>query len=197
MAGNTDGDETEPADETDEKTDNAEKEEEEEWLAGLWYRSRLGRGIVVGDIVLTLILVIVTVLVARNGFANLEDAPFGGIPGPVYVISVLGALGFVFTALIEDFDRDTAEVLQHNFRLPAALPLGAGVFLLADVLLPDIGETGPLVLGLVFLSGLYVNLAYKELGALAKRLLPGDTDNTPTTETPENDEDAKKASSET
>jgi hypothetical protein len=30
--------------------------------------------------------------------------------------------------------------------------------------------------GLVFLSGMYVNLAYRQLGTLARRLLPGGKD---------------------
>jgi hypothetical protein len=50
------------------------------------------------------------------------------------------------------------------------LPLGAGVFLLSDIILGD-AQAGPLVVGTAFLAGLYVNLAYERFGALAKRLL--------------------------
>ena len=102
---------------------------------------------------------------------TIQDAVLPGVPWFVYVFSVLGALGFVFTALIDDFRSSTLELLQYNLRVPAALPLGAGIFLFSGVLLNG-ADSGPLVVALVFLSGLYVNLAYKQLGALARRFLP-------------------------
>ena len=146
-----------------------------EWLSGPWYESRLGVGIVLADLLLTFVLVYATVVGLGTGFEELADVPLGVVPWYIYVFSVLGALGFVFTALIDDFHRETGEVLQHNVRLPAALPLGAGVFLLSDVLVGDVAAAEPLVVGVVFLAGLYVNLAYRQLGALAKRLLPGES----------------------
>ena len=144
------------------------------WLSGPWYASRLGVGVVLADLLLTFVLVYATVVGLGTGFEELADVPLGVVPWYIYVFSVLGALGFVFTALIDDFHRETGEVLQHNVRLPAALPLGAGVFLLSDVLVGDVAAAEPLVVGVVFLAGLYVNLAYRRLGALAKRLLPGE-----------------------
>ena len=145
------------------------------WLSGPWYASRLGVGIVLADLLLTLVLVYATVVGLGTGFEGLAAVPLGVVPWYIYAFSVLGALGFVFTALIDDFHRETGEVLQHNVRLPAALPLGAGVFLLSDVLVGDVAAAEPLVVGTVFLAGLYVNLAYRQLGALAKRLLPGES----------------------
>ncbi len=145
-----------------------------EWLSGPWYASRLGVGIVLADLLLTLGLVYATVVGLGTGFEELAAVPLGVVPWYIYAFSVLGALGFVFTALIDDFHRETGEVLQHNVRLPAALPLGAGVYLLSDVLVGDIAAAEPLVVGTVFLAGLYVNLAYRQLGALARRLLPGE-----------------------
>ncbi|MDZ7731403.1 MAG: hypothetical protein U5K37_11605 [Natrialbaceae archaeon] len=53
-----------------------------------------------------------------------------------------------------------------------------GMYLLADVLVGD--TSGPLLVGIVFLTGLYVNLAYERLGALAKRLLPASEQDEPT-----------------
>ena len=145
---------------------------ERSWLTGPWYRSAAGIGVVLADVLLTLFLGGVTVVgVDGTGVAS---GPFAGIvPWYVYAFSVLGALGFVFTALIEEFDRSTFEVIHYNFRIPAALPLGVGIYLFSDILLGEATADVPLVVGLVFLSGMYVNLAYRQLGALARRLLPG------------------------
>lgn len=141
-------------------------------LAGPWYRSAVGVGVVLADVLLTLFLGGVTI-VGVDG-TGVGSGPFAGIvPWYVYAFSVLGALGFVFTALIEEFGRSTFEVLHYNFRLPAALPLGVGIYLFSDILLGEAAADVPLVVGLVFLSGMYVNLAYRQLGALARRLLPG------------------------
>lgn len=155
---------------------NAEQETtpdaERSWLVGPWYRSGVGIGVVVADVLLTLFLGVVTIVgVDGTGVAS---GPLAGIvPWYVYVFSVFGALGFVFTALIEDFSRSTFELLHYNFRLPAALPLGVGIYLFSDILLGEAAADVPLVVGLVFLSGMYVNLAYRQLASLARRLLPG------------------------
>ncbi len=148
------------------------------WDSGHWYQSTAGRTLILFDFVLTLVLVYWTIdgpwLGTANSMFAIHDVPVGMIPETVYVVSVLGALGFIFTALIDSFHRTTGELIEFNVRLLAALPLGAGVFLLGDVLLPAADGTGPLLLGLVFLAGLYVNLTYNQLGALAKRLLARD-----------------------
>lgn len=141
-----------------------------EWRDRTWYRSKLGLAVVAVDLLATAALAWTSVTPGID-----ISAGSGRIVAPaVLVFSLLGALGFVFTALIDDFDASVGDVLRYNFRLPAALPLGVGIFLLSDVVLDGVAADDALVLGTVFLAGLYVNLAYKRLGALARRLLPGD-----------------------
>ena len=126
---------------------------ERSWLTGPWYRSAVGIGVVLADVLLTLFLGGVTIV--GVGGTGVGSGPFAGIvPWYVYAFSVLGALGFVFTALIEEFGRSTFEVLHYNFRLPAALPLGVGIYLFSDILLGEAAADIPLVVGLVFLSGM-------------------------------------------
>ena len=156
------------------------------WLYESWYRSVYGIGVVLFNVLLTLALVIGTALwvdaefgTLTDGVAVVPEAVLPGIPWFVYVFSVLGALGFVFTTLIEDLQQSALDLIQYTLRLPASLPLGAGVFLFSGVILGEAAESGPLVLGVVFLSGLYVNLAYKQLGALARRFLSDADDEQP------------------
>ena len=137
-----------------------------------WYRSVAGIAIVLADVLLTVVLVLWTIVRFDPSLVDPSAGALGGIPLYVYVFGALGALGFVFTALVEDFHSSTFELVRYNLRLPAALPLGVGVFLFSGIILGEASPEAPLVLGLVFLSGLYVNLAYKRLGALARRLLP-------------------------
>lgn len=139
------------------------------WLGRTWYRSKAGIVLVAADVLATAALVGLSVLGSVDPSVDSSRI----VPPYVPVFSLLGALGFVFTALIDDFEASVGDVLRYNFRLPAALPLGIGIFLLSDVVLDEAAADDALVLGTVFLSGLYVNLAYKRLGALARRLLPG------------------------
>lgn len=172
-AGGASGASTNAEYETAPDTDReAAPNDERSWLTDLWYRSGVGVGVVAGDVLLTLFLGSVTV-VGIDGTSVASSSSAGIVPWYVYAFSVLGALGFVFTALIEELGRSTFEVLHYNFRLPAALPLGVGIYLFSDILLGEVAADVPLVVGLVFLSGMYVNLAYRQLGALARRLLPG------------------------
>lgn len=156
-----DGGETDPGDpDGDEESTDA------------WYGSSLGVGIVTADLLFLAGLVVVTSGQIHELYGAAESLDTGVVPWYVYVYSLLGALGYVFTALIDDLHCETVDVLEYNFRLPAALPLGAGVYLLSEVILAEAGGAGPVTVGLVFLTGLYVNLAYRRLGALARRLLP-------------------------
>ncbi|WP_281194615.1 hypothetical protein [Halorubrum sp. F4] len=139
------------------------------WLDRTWYRSKAGVSIVALDVLATAALVVLAVL----DVVDLSVDSGRIVPPYVPVFSLLGALGFVFTALIDDFDSPVGKVLRYNFRLPAALPLGIGIFLLSEVVIGEAATDDTLVVGSVFLAGLYVNLAYKRLGALARRLLPG------------------------
>lgn len=99
------------------------------------------------------------------------------IPPAVYLYSTMGALGYAFTKLITkmgDLKRwaTADQLLSMALRVPAAWVLAAGVFLLSGVLISgDVPVDGRFVAGLSFLVGLYVNVAFKALGALADRLL--------------------------
>ena len=146
------------------------------WLRRTWYRSRVGVAVVAGDVLLTAVLIALTALTHEALFAGLEQVSAEVVPPSIHVFSLLGALGFVFTALIDDFESTVGDVFEYNFRLPAALPLGVGIFLFSDIVLEQGVDGTPLVVGSVFLAGLYVNLAYKRLGALARRLLPARSD---------------------
>jgi hypothetical protein len=159
-----------------EREDGRESNETDEpdgWLAQTWYRSGVGIAVVAGDLLLTVGLAAAAVVVSDGGGLRPEAVAGGIVPSYVLVFSLLGGVGFVFTALIEGFDSSVGTVLRYNVRLPAALPLGVGIFLLSDVILGEAADDSTLVAGVVFLAGLYVNLAYKRLGALARRLLPG------------------------
>ena len=159
-----------------ERGDGRESNREEEpggWLERTWYRSGVGIAVVAGDLLLAVVLAAAAVVVSDGGALGAETVAAGIVPPYVHVFSLLGAVGFVFTALIEAFDSSAGTVLRYNVRLPAALPLGVGIFLLSEVILGEAATDATLVAGVVFLAGLYVNLAYKRLGALARRLLPG------------------------
>lgn len=140
------------------------------WATEPWYRTKLGISVLATDIVLTIMLAVGTTG-AYNSVIPVQTQSPPGIPLWVYGYSALGALGFVFTALIDKFDSETTRMLRYNMRVPAALPLGAGMFVFSDFIIGAEAKT-PLVVGLVFVSGLYVNLAYKRLGNIAQRLLP-------------------------
>ncbi|PSQ15832.1 hypothetical protein BRD00_12505 [Halobacteriales archaeon QS_8_69_26] len=95
------------------------------------------------------------------------------VPWYVYAYGLLGAFGYVFTTLIREFDRSAMKVLQANLRVPAAIPLAAGVYVLATQFLGGVPPQR-LMAGLAFVAGLYVNLTYERIGRLADRLLATD-----------------------
>lgn len=155
-----------------------------------WYRSPWVVAAVGVDVVLTVALAAGTTVIVQDALG--EGIPGAylfsldiAVPWEVYAFGVLGAFGYVFTALLRDFERTPLKVVQYHLRVPAAVPLAAGVYLLSGLILGTgttaegssggaaafvVNET--LVVGLAFLSGLYVNLAYERLSALADRLLP-------------------------
>lgn len=141
-----------------------------------WYGRRLGLGILAFDLLLTLVVVVGSTSLLGIILDALIDTPATlevVIPWYVYVFGLLGALGYVFTAQIREFPRDTVGLLKDNLRLPAAIPLCAGLYLLSELIL---GTDPPAVIvaGLVFVGGLYVNLTYERIGMVADRLLPGE-----------------------
>jgi hypothetical protein len=117
------------------------------------------------------------------------------VPPYVYLYAGLGALGYVFTKLMVEFDRydewhDAEALASMLMRVPAALVLAAGVYLLLGGLGLPSGVAGGnvatgggaatggdgasgarFVAGVSFLVGLYVNVALKSLGSLADRVL--------------------------
>jgi hypothetical protein len=99
------------------------------------------------------------------------------VPPSVYLYATLGALGYIFTRLINVpamlSEMDDAETLARiGLRIPAAWVLAAGIYLLGEtVLRSGMGGQGLLLAGLPFLVGLYVNVALKSLGAVADKLL--------------------------
>lgn len=139
-----------------------------------WYRTGWGIAIAAVDTVLLAAVVVGTtgLLADVLGFVGLEpDTLQVTVRAHVYVFGVLGALGFVFMALVRDFDREFLDLARVNLRIPAAAPLAAGMFLLTDQFLGSL-DSPELVAGVALLTGLFVDLAYKRIDALAHRLLP-------------------------
>lgn len=183
-----------------------------EWCENHWLNHPVGWGLVVLDIVL---VILVTGYLVRTAPDSLASDPLslvyladdGGVTGAsfevtrlnVVLFTILGALGYVFTPIYKRLDRSVEEILKYNLRIPGAVPIGYGAFLLSDFLLQN-GAFSTLALN--FLAGLYVNIFYDRFGAIADALLPSDgeeiaktddgdtaeTDEAGTTETEHDDE---------
>lgn len=141
-----------------------------------WYRTRRGPPVVLGYAVVTLVVLSLSTgwLLDGTAGASLHEP----IPLDVYLYGFLGGMTYAFTSLIARFERGFTGVVKVGLRALAALPLAAGVYLLAGPLGLPTGDAA-VVAGLSFLVGLYVNLTLKALGGLADRLYgrasPGDT----------------------
>lgn len=136
-----------------------------------WYRTRRGPAVVVGYAVVTL-----AVLVYTTGPIAVGEELVVEIPAGVYLFGFLGGMTYAFTSIVAKFERGVRGVVKVGLRALAALPLAAGVYLLAVPLgLPAGDGTGTpqLVAGVSFLVGLYVNVTLKALGGLADRLFTG------------------------
>lgn len=107
------------------------------------------------------------------------------IPPDVYLYALLGAGVYVATSLVFEPKDSVGEIKRLGYRLLAALPLGAGVFLFASVILggdamgisidEGSGETVALdantsAAGLAFLGGLFIRLTLKKLGDIAESI---------------------------
>lgn len=95
------------------------------------------------------------------------------VPVAVYVYSLLGALAYAFTFLIGKFDCKTYTLAANALRIPAALPLAAGVYLFLDFFVgtaPAGSNLGPTVAATSFLTGLYVSLILHGFRTLGDRL---------------------------
>ncbi len=148
-----------------------------------WYASRIGRALYWGLIVAT----VVAVVVSSTGALGAEPE----IPSGVYLFGFLGATVYAFTSFAKRFDENDRYRMKVLSRTVAALPLAAGVYLLAFAFTGFDGGAGAtggaangsqglsgdrVVAGLVFLAGLYVSTALQALGGIADRLLGVDGD---------------------
>lgn len=99
------------------------------------------------------------------------------VPAFIIVYASLGALGYIFTKLMVEFDeyatRQRLEtLLEMGMRIPAAWLLATGLYLFIGELPEASAVSGPtFAAGVAFLVGLYVNVALKALGSLADRIL--------------------------
>ncbi len=143
-----------------------------------WYQTTRGLAVVFVYAVLTLVGVALSTEPSQvsgivNGtYMNVSTATgeSAATPPAIYLYAFLGAMAYAFTSIIAKFERGTTGVLRVGLRALAALPLAAGVFLLAGTLGISAAD-GRVLAGVAFLVGLYVSVALKALGGLAERLL--------------------------
>ena len=95
------------------------------------------------------------------------------IPPHIYLYAYLGAVTYAFTTLVVDPETDTRSLVQIGARIPAALLLVTGVYLLGSWL-EVIPKEPREIAGIAFLVGLFVKHALKGLTAISARLYPGD-----------------------
>ena len=131
-----------------------------------WFQNRRGRGLVLLYLVFT--LVGVGLSVGWGDGLSLSIPSEVTVPTFVYLYGFLGALAYAFTSLLTEFDKPAEDLLQVGLRIPAALLLATGVYLLAAFFVSD--PSTRVVAGLSFLVGLYVKLTLEALGSLARRL---------------------------
>lgn len=151
--------------------------------------TRLGTAMIASYGVFSILLVIVTV----DQTTLPSWVPLGGsfvadavqVPASVYLFAALGACGYIFTRLIREFadnvvDLSFREFLEMMTTVLAAIPLSAGVYLLAgflfDASVSTAGTEAQLsprtMAGVAFLTGLFVKRAYQRLGWVADKLMP-------------------------
>jgi len=122
------------------------------------------------------VLVLVAVDVSTDGrvLGTLTVVPdlSEPVPAAVYVYAFLGAGAYAMTSLAFNPKESIVETYRLTYRMVGALPLGAGVYVLATQL--GVSEVTAPVAGVAFLSGLYVRLALRRLGDLAEKLYGGD-----------------------
>lgn len=162
---------------------HAEATEEETDVGPTW---SWGNWAVIG--LFTLLTAIGMALAAGLVEAAVAVPPTGSdrviVPPFVYLYAGLGALGYIFTKLMVEFDEYTEwsgleDLVGMAMRIPAAWILATGIFLLLDNFVPSGTEMrAEFAAGVAFLVGLYVNVAMKGLGSLAERVLasPGRPD---------------------
>jgi hypothetical protein len=119
-----------------------------------------------------------------------EESLLVFVPAGVYLYALMGAGAYAATSLVFEPKESLAELKRLGYRILAALPLGAAVFLLATFVVgPDAlgaegasngadggsngagdGQVGgaPVLAGLAFIAGLYVKLTLRKLGDVAE-----------------------------
>lgn len=128
-----------------------------------------------------LLLTVSAVVVSTAGSDGLMTAPSEStdtlvVPTFVYIYATLGALGYVFTKLIKDFEShdepsEVSRLVEMFMRIPAAWVLGAGLYIAVVQFGSSPAEQSELLATTAFLAGLFVNVAIKSLGLLADRIL--------------------------
>ncbi|MEF8859972.1 MAG: hypothetical protein V5A38_13780 [Halolamina sp.] len=115
---------------------------------------------------------LVGIVITTDAFGLLEVT----VPPFVLFYSGLGALGYIFTKLMVQFDNyadwgQREELVGMAMRIPAAWILAIGVYLFLGQSGQPGAQSGTLAAGVSFLVGLYVNVAHKALGSLADRVI--------------------------
>ena len=158
---------------------------ESEGLGTLWHQDRWGLRIVALYLVLSLIGILAVSRPVVTAVSDAELAASVGIPLYIFGFALLGALTYVFTTVLSNYDSNRTKVFEAGLRIPAALLLSAGVYLLASLLFPDVASSTAegadqvaigketVAAGLAFLVGLYVKLTMRALGTVADSLYNG------------------------
>lgn len=146
---------------------------------GAWHHSIGGLVLFGIDMVLLVALIVGTTSLAGTLLATAglpAWTPPVAVPGFIYLVALVGAMGYIFTMLVRDFDRSSGALVRYNLRLPAALPLAAGIYFLAAQAVPS--EAHAALAATAFATGLLVNTAYIRIRDLAVRLLSAGSDPT-------------------
>lgn len=121
------------------------------------------------------LVIAIAAVVVSTGYGDYVTAVT--VPAYIYVFGFLGALVYVFTSLAKEFG-DEVYVYKVLSKAAAALPLAAGVYLLAFAFpgASEVGGNGTVSVqrfaaGLAFIAGVFVSMTLKALGSLAERLL--------------------------
>ncbi|KAA9396524.1 hypothetical protein Har1130_17870 [Haloarcula sp. CBA1130] len=133
-----------------------------------WYSDTRSLGL----FVLGLVLLSLGIIASLGGnILPLVPSVTVPVPSYVYLYALLGSLGYLFTTLFKEFDRNTLSLVQKGIRIPAALLLAAGFYMFSFLFITGESTATGLISGLAFLVGLYVNVALVTLDTIASRVL--------------------------
>lgn len=145
------------------------------WTLEQWILAGLFGGLTLAGVAISTGVAGTEVIAPPSG-----DATGVNVPLFVYLYATLGALGYIFTKVMVEFESlaetgGATELVSMAMRIPAAWVLGAGFYLVLVQGGSDPVANPHLFATAAFLVGLYVNVAIKSLGALADRMLGTDT----------------------